>query len=281
MSWAGDTDLAIALAEIADRPLEWPALGRVDLGPIRLVIVPNDEEFRRLAGGRVPDWGAGLAFPQSGAIVLRADDDAIQQTLRHEMAHLALHRMVEGRVPLWFDEGYAGWAAGEFGRLDGWGLNVVVIRRRVPSFGELNAALRGSSFTAGTAYALATTAVLELARRNPSRTLEPLFDRLRRGYGFEAAVTATTGHTPDGFELVWQKSVRRRYGLLTWLTAGGMWLVLAGVVLVAHLNRRRRDRPRRAALDHGWDISEWQRGTDSPGGEGIGVPQEGQTGPDE
>lgn len=281
MSWAGDVDLAIALAEIADRPVEWPALGRVDLGPIRLVLVPNDEEFSRVAGGRVPDWGAGLAFPQSGTIVLRADDEAVRKTLRHEMAHLALHRMVEGRVPLWFDEGYAGWAAGEFGRLDGWGLNVIVIRRRVPSFGELDAALRGSSFTAGTAYALAITAVLELARRNPNRTLEPLFDRLRRGYGFEAAVIATTGYTPDGFELVWQKSVRRRYGLLTWLTAGGMWLVLAGIVLVGYWHRRRRDRPRRAALDQGWDIGEWRLGADTAGGEGTDVPQEGQPGPDE
>lgn len=189
--------------------------------------------------------------------------------------------MVKERVPLWFDEGYAGWAAGEFGRLDGWGLNVAVIRRRVPSFGELNSALRGSSFTAGTAYALAITAVLELARRNPTRTLAPLFDRLQGGYGFEAAVIATTGYTPGGFELVWQKSVRRRYSFLTWLAAGGMWLILAGIVLVAHWHRRRRDRPRRAALDHGWDVGEWQPGTAVSGGEGTTVPQEGQSGPDD
>jgi hypothetical protein len=281
VSWAGGADLAIALAEVADRPVEWPALGRVDLGPIRLVLVPNDDEFSRLARGRVPDWGVGLAFPQSGTIVLRADDNAVRQTLRHEMAHLALHRMVEGRVPLWFDEGYAGWAAGEFDRLDGWGLNLAVIRRRVPSFGELNSALRGSSFTAGTAYALAITAVLELARRNPTSTLEPLFDRLRAGYGFEAAVIATTGYTPDGFELVWQKSVRRRYSLLTWLAAGGMWLILAGIVVVAHWHRRRRDRPRRAALDHGWDVGEWRPSAAASGGEGTAVPPEGQSAADE
>ena len=273
--------MAIALAEVADRAVEWPALGRVDLGPIRLVLVPNDDEFSRVARGRVPDWGVGLAFPQSGTIVLRADDNAVGETLRHEMAHLALHRVVEGRVPLWFDEGYAGWAAGELGRLDGWGLNLLVIRRRVPSFGELDAALRGSSFTAGTAYALAITAVIELARRNPTGTLEPLLDRLREGYGFQAAVIATTGHTPDGFELVWQKSVRRRYSLLTWLAAGGMWLVLAGIVLLAHWHRRRRDRPRRAALDHGWDVGDWHGGEAPSGLEGTIVPQEGQPGPDQ
>lgn len=273
--------MAIALAEVADQPVEWPALGRVDLGPVRLILVPDDDQFSRLARGRVPNWGVGLAFPRSRTIVLRADDGAVRQTLRHEMAHLALHQMVEGRVPLWFDEGYAGWAAGEFGRLDGWGLNLTVIRRRVPSLGELNAALRGSSFTAGTAYALAITAVLELARRNPTRTLAPLFDRLRGGYGFEAAVIATTGYTSGGFELVWQKSVRRRYSFLTWLAAGGMWLILAVVVLVSHWHRRRRDRPRRAALDQGWDVAEWRSGTATSDGEGVSVPQEGQSGPDD
>ena len=108
--------MAIALAEVADQPVEWPALGRVELGAVRLILVPDDDQFSRLARGRVPNWGVGLAFPRSRTIVLRADDGAVRQTLRHEMAHLALHQMVKGRVPLWFDEGYAGWAAGEFGR---------------------------------------------------------------------------------------------------------------------------------------------------------------------
>lgn len=255
VSWEDDTDLAIALAEVVDQPAEWPGLGRVDLGPVRLVVVPDEQHFARFTRGRVPDWGLGLAFPQSGTIVVRSDDPSIRATLRHELAHMALHRAVKVRVPLWFDEGYAGWAAGEFDRLDAWGLNLAVIRRRVPTLDELNSSLRGSSATAGTAYALAMTAVAHLARLNPANSLDPLAESLMGGTGFEASVVATTGYPMDRFEAVWLKDVRTRYSLLTWFAAGGMWLVLAALVVVAHWQRRRRDRPRRRALDRGWDVS--------------------------
>ncbi len=256
VSWPNDANLAIAMAEIADTPVDWPALGRVELGPVRLIVVPDEVTFSRMSRGQVPQWGVGLAFPGSGTIVLRADDVAIRSTLQHELAHIALHAAVDVRVPLWFDEGYAAWAAGEFGRLENWGLNLAVIRGRVPTLGELDAALRGSSHTAASAYALAMSAVVELAHRNPSRTLAPLLQRLRAGTGFEAAVIATTGFPLDRFDTMWRASVKRRYGWLTWLAAGGMWLVLGGVVVVAHWYRRRRDLPRRVALDQGWEVAD-------------------------
>jgi len=53
----------------------------------------------------MPGWGAALAFPESRTIVLRADAGDLERTLRHELAHLALHRQIRVRVPLWFDEG--------------------------------------------------------------------------------------------------------------------------------------------------------------------------------
>jgi len=283
VSWPENAALAVALAEIANNPTNWPALGRVNLESLRIIVVPDEVTFARMSRGQVPQWGVGLAFPGSGTIVLRADDTAIHSTLRHELAHLALHRVVVVRVPLWFDEGYAAWAAGEFGRLESWGLNVAVIRGRVPSLRELDGALRGSSHTAASAYALSMSAVIELAQRNPTRTLEPLIERLKDGVGFDAAVMATTGYRLDRFDAVWQKSVKRRYGWLTWFAAGGMWLILGGVVVFAQWHRRRRDIPRRAALDQGWDVENaWRED-----GEGVvpsdGVPEGGQSdeyGPD-
>jgi hypothetical protein len=81
--------------------------------------------------------------------------------------------------------------------------------------------------------------------------------------GFEDAVIATTGYPLDRFDTVWRRSVKRRYGWLTWLAAGGMWLILGIIVIIAHWYRRRRDRPRRVALDQGWDVAEaWRLDTD-------------------
>lgn len=254
VTWPAHLALATHLAELADRPAEWPGLGRRDPGPLRLILAPDDTGFARLAAGRAPDWGAGIALPGARTILLRRDGTDLTTTLRHELAHLALHEAVRVRLPRWFDEGYAQWAAGEWDRLDALELNLAVVRGRVPDFRTLDADLRGSALAAGTAYSLAVSAVLELGRRNPGGSLAPLLRRLEGGTDFEAAVLATTGLTLPQFEEAWRGAVKRRYTLLTWLAAGGLWGVAgAGLGLAAWL-RRRRDRPRRAALDDGWTL---------------------------
>jgi hypothetical protein len=133
-------------------------------------------------------------------------------------------------------------------------LNLAVVRGAVPSLTGLDGALRGSPSTADAAYALAVSAVTELARRNPTGTLEPLLRRLQSGEDFDAAVLSTTGLAIGRFEQEWQRGLRRRYTLGNWLIAGGGWLVVALLVAWQVRRRRRNDRVRRAALDDGWDI---------------------------
>jgi hypothetical protein len=254
VAWPKQLDLAIQLAKQADRPADWPGLGRVASGPMRLVVVPDGRRLDSLTGGRAPRWGAGVALPETRTIVIRADGADLPRTLRHELAHLALHQRVPVRVPLWFDEGYAGWAAGEWERLGVLELNLAVARGALPGLRALDGALRASETTADAAYALAYSAVAELARRNPSGSITPLMDRLTSGEDFDAAVLATTGMSVDRFEEAWQRSIRHRYGLVTWFLAGGGWLLVAVAVLgLVHL-RRRADRPRREALDQGWVV---------------------------
>lgn len=252
---AASLTLAIALAEEADRLVAWPGLGgRRDSGSMRLIVTPDAEAFQRVNRGRIPSWGVGLAMPGQRTIIVRADAPSPRQALRHELAHLALHEVVRGRVPLWFSEGYAVVAAGEWDRAEALQLNLAVVRGAVGDLRTLDAALRRSEAEASTAYALAGSTVQLLARMNPSGTLDALVDRLAGGAPFDSAVRLTTGHTLASFERSWQRDLRRRYGWLVWLAAGGGWFVLAVVVLLAARWRRRRDQPRRAALDVGWVI---------------------------
>jgi hypothetical protein len=195
-----------------------------------------------------------VALPGAHTILLRADGDDLYGTLRHELAHLALHQAVGVRVPLWFDEGYASWAAGEWDRLGVLELNLAVVRGAVPDLRGLDGALRGSATTADVAYALAVSAVTELARRNPTGSLGPLLHRLSAGGDFEASVQATTGLTLPQFEHEWRRTLRERYSVATWLLAGGGWGVLALFLWGLLRYRRKVDQVRRAALDEGWEI---------------------------
>lgn len=218
------------------------------------MLVPDARRLDSLTRGRAPRWGAAVALPSDRTIVIRADGGDLTRTLRHELAHLALHQRVPVRVPLWFDEGYAGYAAEEWQRLGVLELNLAVARGALPGFRALDGALRAGSTAADAAYALSYSAVAELARRNPTGTLGPLLQRLASGEDFDAAVLATTGLTVDRFEEIWQQTIRRRYSLATWLLAGGGWLLVGLAVLGLVHFRRRADRPRREALDQGWEV---------------------------
>jgi hypothetical protein len=246
--------LAEALADEARRPRPWLGLDTVDVTPLTIVLVEDADDFAQWAQGRVPRWGAGLAVPGRRLVVIRRNAADPFKTLRHELAHIALHSRIRGRVPLWFSEGYAALAAGEHGRLDALQLNLAVALNRIPTLHGVDAALRGSTADAGVAYALAADAVAEVARRHPTRSLAPLLSRLRAGEGFDAALLASTGLDFDGFDERWHRAVRGRYNLGIWALTGGAWLLLAGLLAFLAALRRRRDAPRRAALDEGWIV---------------------------
>lgn len=262
-----DLGLAIALAERADQPAVWYGLGRRSVTPLSLLVVRGRDGLDRLAPGRFPSWGVGLTLPAARVVVIRVDGDDPFRVLRHELAHLALHQSIKGRVPLWFDEGYAVVAAGEFGRFDALRLNLAVAAGRVPTLPELDQGLRASQSAAEVSYALAGTAVSLLARRAAGASLEPLLRRLAAGEPFDSAVARSTGFTPGRFELDWRRDVKRHFGLGLWLVASGFWAVLAGLVIVASYLRRKRDRPRRAALDVGWDVAASDDPPDSDDGQ--------------
>jgi hypothetical protein len=245
---------AVALAEQAGRPVDWPALGRRSPPPFTLILASDSASLARMTRGQAPGWGAGVTFPEARAIILRADLPDVPQTLRHELAHLVLRTSVRGRLPLWFDEGYAAWGSGEVSRAETLELNLAVAAGRVPTFAELDGMLRGSPGTADLAYALAASAVAEIARRQPAGALERLLVRLESGEDFGAALTGATGLDQDRFEEAWRSALRRRYSLLTWLVAGGMWTVIAFGLGGLVWYRKERDRPRRAALDLGWIV---------------------------
>lgn len=248
-----DLTLAMALAEQAERPQEWPGLGRRGPPPFRLVLARDAADLRRRSGGRAPGWGAGITLPGARLVMIRADQDPAG-TLRHELAHLILHDAVRGRVPLWFDEGYATYATGGSGALEALTLNYAVVRGATPGLDSLDEALRGHPAGISTAYALAGTAVIELARRNPEHSLVPLMGLLTAGVPFNEAVLRTTGLTVERFDEAWQATTRQRYGLFTWIIAGGAWAILGLTVIATARWRRRRDLPRRAALDVGWEL---------------------------
>ena len=259
VAWPPQAELAVALAEAADRSPPFPGVGPLPDRPIRLLLAPTRATFDSLTRGRLPRWSEGAAFPQAATVVLLSagPPDRLSAALRHELAHLALRWRVGRPLPLWFEEGYAAVAAGEWDRLDALRLDWQVARGVRMDLDELDRALRSDAADAGAAYALATTAVLLLDRwgGGGATGLERLIDALARAPTFDAALRATYHMTEGDFEVRWQRDVAAHYGWLGWAeAAGAFWVVVGAALGWLVWRRRRRDRARKALLDEGWTV---------------------------
>ena len=224
------------------------------LPPLRdtvwIAVAPDRPTFRAWVGPSAPEWGAAIAFPARRLVVLQGRDAGAAagepvQTFRHELAHLALAEVLGDDLPRWFDEGYASYAAGEWGRSEVLAASVGLIWRGVPSFAGLDSAFVGGAEGAQRAYALAHHAVADLA--SAGQGLTPLFEVWRSGAGLDGALRARYGVTLEGFEAGWRRRVRRQYGVLALGTDLSLFAVVVGLFFGPVWWRRRREAQDRLA----------------------------------
>jgi hypothetical protein len=261
-----DAALARSLMSEALRRDTFPGLPRPQ-AHARILITPDALHFREAVGRGAPEWGAAIATPESGRIVMqgsRAGSAAgdPRETLRHELAHLALHEALGDLPPRWFDEGYASYAAGELARDDILATNVALVFTGVPPLDSLDALFQGGEARAQTGYALARSAVAEIAALDPKRGLSLFFQYWRQSPSIDQALRQAYGVTEASFELQWKSSTRRRYGALAlFADISVATLVFLAVLGPLWLIRRQRDHTR-MALMRAADAAQEQRERD-------------------
>lgn len=251
--------LGHSIAQTIERSTPLPALpaGAPAFGkPLRIIMAADDRHFDLVTGGAIPEWGAGVANPSAGWIVVpgyaggRAANSDMRRVLRHELAHIALHRYLgPSRVPRWFNEGYATWAAGQLDLSGEWQLRVAFAAGRAPPLDSLELAWPTATVDARTAYLLSASVVNYLVRSSGVGALELFMERWRQSQDMESALAATYGMSIDQLETYWRKDVRKRYGWLAVLTQSAVFMSGATIVLmILFAIRRRRDRRKLAIL---------------------------------
>ena len=251
----GSERLAQRLADVTASAPPLPALpATVFAEPVDVFLAPDERAFAQLSGGSPPEWGAGLA-------ILRADDDwivlpayatdrvtpsALPRVLRHELAHVALHRFLgDARVPRWFHEGYGRWAAGELDIEAEWQLRLAFATGKAPELDSLVLDWPASRLDAGVAYLLSASTIDYLVAAGGVRGLTNMLARWRESGDLDAAMRRTYGVTVSQFEEDWRKHVRSRYGWALVLTNSAIFWAFAAILLVILvLRRKRRDRAR-------------------------------------
>jgi hypothetical protein len=221
-------------------------------------LAPDEPAFARLTGGGVPEWGAAVAIPDRDMLVLpvyastRTLGGDRPRVLRHEWAHLALHQYAAPmRIPRWFDEGYAEWAAG-WDNSEGWRLRILIGIGRAPSLDSLTLEWPRDAASAEAAYMLSATVIEYLVGESGERGLSLFLERWKQTGSFDAALLSTYGETPGQLEIHWRSWVKRRYGWLLVISQSAVvWAVMGVLLSLLVVLRRRRNREKMARLRAG------------------------------
>lgn len=233
-------------APLPGLPPEAPSFGQ----PIRIILPRSDAQFDSITGGVIPEWGAGVAISSEGIIIIpgysggRAANSNRARVLRHELAHIALQRyLAPSRIPRWFNEGYATWAAGELDLAGEWRLRVAFATRTAPPLDSIELAFPRATQNAEIAYLLSASVVSYLVRASGVDAFETFLQRWHESHDMEAALAATYGMSVDQLERYWVRDVRSRYGWLAVLTQGAIVMAGASVFMILlYLWKRRRNR---------------------------------------
>lgn len=225
--------------------------------PFTTILVPHFEEFRRtvggLGGGEVGPDTRGIALPGMRTIVVRTDwipsdvpSDALSVTLKHELAHLAIHRFPATRVPRWLDEGIASWVSrGSMPARDEAELALLARAGRLYRAATLDQAFPAGHGATTLAYRQSSLMVECLVDKFGRDAIPDLLAALERGATADEAFRGTTGLSLAELEEAFPQWIANRLSLPRLLATllADPWLIVGLLAVLAAvrmgLGRRR------------------------------------------
>lgn len=229
-------------------------LGGLDAGPIEIRMAYGREEFFGLQprGARGPGWAAGLAYPAHGLIVVDAQASGrggdVRAVLRHELAHVALGRLVKGPMPRWFTEGFAILYAGEWSLSRSTTLARATAANATIPIEDLVSSWPGSPTDVDLAYAQSASLVAFLAGSGDGFVLQRLVRLLGEDVPFDDALKQAYGQPLVIVEMDWKRALKARYGWLPIFVDSQLVLGAGGVLLAIGAFRVRRRSRRKLRL---------------------------------
>ena len=231
---------------------------------VKIFFAKDIDEMTYLAGGGVPEWGAGIAIPEKDVvIILRVGSiDEQRKVLLHELTHIALHRKLRSRkdnknihIPRWFDEGVA--------QLH-YGFNIhrqsqlawAVLWRNIFPLEALERVNGFVSPHAKVAYAEAHDAALYIENYC---TIGALCDSIASAGDFNEGFLKATGISIYEFYDEWKKHLVRSYILFVLLgDSRFLWVLIVLLFLLLGIMKIIRQRLQMAKLHRQAEIEGWQ-----------------------
>jgi len=225
---------------------------------LSIYIAPTLDEFDRLSGGRLPEWGVACAMPGESLVIVRSPRivplwlEDPKQILQHEISHVILeHWLSPSQIPRWFHEGFAQYASGMWDIGNSLEFSVALLIGRVQPLDALAGGFPNSEKAARRAYLQSYTAVEFLFIRWEPVHLQLLFRKWRELGSLDRALRMSLGLTLGQFEKRWKSWAEIRYGWLKLLTSVTLiWIMAAVLFIGVYVTRRQRFKRRLSEMQY-------------------------------
>jgi len=237
-----------AAALAAEIPSWWSeiqtTLGREVDDTLTIHFVTHAGSVASLSG--MPEWASGVANPARGEIIIsRHHPDGrptdLRGLTRHEMVHVALHRVVDGAaIPRWLNEGIADSVGDEVSASRLYALASTVFGAGIPPLDQLELQFRGDKAQVDGAYAASRDFVGYLrVRDGDGRAFRHMLAQIRAGRPVEDAVLVAYGVSLLDLESEWRGGLFGRMAWYPFLSAGGLpYVLLLPVTIYAYRRRK-------------------------------------------
>lgn len=213
---------------------------------ITLLVATRREQFDSVVGGRFPDWGLGCALPEHNTIVVLspymfAYQRTLPEVLRHELAHIYLHKLVGWpRIPRWMDEGFAMLLGHQWYFGDDWLVARVVFSRETVPLLQIEGLNLFKEAKARLAYTQSYLAMGFFLEKYGWDSFVLFLRELRSGNDWDRAFMAAAGLNYAGFQTEFTKYLENKYNWVALLSDTMLlWILLVLLVLVLYLFKRR------------------------------------------
>lgn len=220
------------------------------LSKVTVRIAPTFGDMARLApeDAPPPGYASGVAYHGRHLVLLTmmsprgAEATDLDETLRHELAHVALEDAVGGKhVPVWFNEGLAIWLSGEAPWARTQILAQATMQDRLIPLSDLDRSMPPNPFEVNIAYAESADFTAYLLRKSDRLRFNSMIERVREGQGFDRAVAEAYNADLRKLELEWHHKLERNYSVVPILLGGSLlWVGVMALVVVAWAKRRKR-----------------------------------------
>lgn len=246
------------------------SLGIADFPTIDVWVLPRVVDYFELhdSPNRAPDWAVGLSFSDRHTVIVAAGGERppieVMRTFAHELAHVGVDVAREGHfVPRWFNEGFATRMAQEWTPERSEKLSRAAAAGNLTPFSQLTRSFPAHQQSASMAYDQSFHFVRWLQSKYGGDLWARVFDRVRQGEGFEAALAEETGSPLSGLERRWKTNLEESTTVWSILREDTVIFFGAGILfLITYVVVRRRRREKLESMmddsdsDARWDYDE-------------------------